>query len=274
MTATKRANLRIEIIVVLNDNLSYQSLPESVIRIKSGKNPGYAAGINLGAKKAKGEFLLFTNPDTETYPDAIKSLISVLKNKTVGIAGPKILNPDGKIQLSVNFEPNLWNIFLEQSYLYKILPFLPQSKANPQLYDKIQQVEAVEGTYFIIRQNLFHQLKGMDEKFFLYFEDLDLQRRTRDRGYKIIYQPESRIFHHGQVSSGGYTKGNFYLKSFKLYLEKYHGLIYVFLATALFYLGCLGRLFFWQIFKKGNINKIIFLRGTVRQFFQIKEKRL
>lgn len=270
--SAKTAKLTLEIIVVINDNLNYQFLPKSVIKVKSGKNTGYAQGINLGAKKAQGEYLIIANPDTVTSPHALKELITVFKNKKTGVAGPKIINPDGKTQLSVNFEPNLWNIFLEQSYLYKILPLLPQSKTNPQLYDKIHQVEAVEGTYFVIKKNIFQQLKGMDEKFFLYFEDLDLQRRVRDRGYKIIYQPKSRIFHYGQVSSGGYTQGNFYLKSCYLYLRKYHSLNYAFLGTALFYLGCLGRLFFWQIFNKGNKNKIIFLRGAVRQFSLIYGK--
>src|SRR3989344_3823438 len=177
------------------------------------------------------------------------------------------INHGNKLQLSVNFEPSLWNIFLEQSFLYKLLPFLPQSKANPVLYSQTQRVEAVEGTYFAVRKDVFHKIGGMDNRFFLYFEDLDLCRRVRKSGYRIIFDPEILVFHYGKKISGGVTDGAYYLRSLYKYLRKYHNEIYAKTGIRMLYLGSLLRLFFWKIRRGRSGNrKMVYLKKVINEF--------
>src|SRR3989344_267886 len=134
--AAEKTDLSLEIIIVINDRhkKGYDSIKGAKI---------FHDGINHGARLAKGKWLLIANPDTETDPAAFRGLKKHFPDNHTAIVGPKIINPVNKLQLSVNFEPSLWNIFLEQSFLYKLLPVLPQSKANPVLYSQTQRVEAV-----------------------------------------------------------------------------------------------------------------------------------
>ena len=266
--SAEKADLSLEIIIVINDGhkKGYDSIKGARI-FHDGINHGYAEGINLGTKLASGKWLVIVNPDTETDPAAFRGLKKYFPDKHTAIVGPKIINPGNKLQLSVNFEPSLWNIFLEQSFLYKLLPFLPQSKANPVLYSQTQRVEAVEGTYFAVRKDVFHKIGGMDNRFFLYFEDLDLCRRVRKSGYRIIFDPEILVFHYGKKSSGGVTDGAYYLRSLYKYLRKYHGKTYAITAIRLLYLGSLLRLFFWKIRRGRSGNrKMVYLKKVINEF--------
>src|SRR3989338_8825767 len=144
--AAEIAELTLEFIFVFNDRnkKGYDSIRGAKI-FHDSINHGYAEGINLGVKLARGKWLLIANPDTETDPAAFRRLKKYFQDKHTAIVGPKIINPGNKLQLSVNFEPSLGNIFLEQSFLYKLLPFLPLSIAIRVLYIHTQGVDAVEG---------------------------------------------------------------------------------------------------------------------------------
>lgn len=266
--ATGNAGLSLEIIIVINDRIkeNYRFIKGAKI-FHNGVNHGYAEGINLGAGLAEGKWLLIANPDTETDPAAFRGLKKHFPDKHTAIVGPKIINPGNKLQLSVNFEPSLWNIFLEQSFLYKLLPFLPQSKANPATYRQIHGVEAIEGTYFAVKRDVFQKTGGMDKRFFLYFEDLDLCRRVRKSGYGIIFDPEILVFHYSKKSSGGATDGGAYLRSLYRYLRTYHNKTYAKSGIWLLYLGSLLRLFFWKIRrgKSGN-RKMEYLMKVIEEY--------
>ena len=266
--AAEKTDLSLEIIIVINDRhkKGYDSIKGAKI-FHDGINHGYAEGINHGARLAKGKWLLIANPDTETDPAAFRGLKKHFPDNHTAIVGPKIINPVNKLQLSVNFEPSLWNIFLEQSFLYKLLPVLPQSKANPALYNQTHGVEAVEGTYFAVRKDVFQKTGGMDKRFFLYFEDLDLCRRVRKSGYRIIFDHEILVFHHSKKSSGGVTDGSYYIRSLYIYLRKYHGKTYAITAIRLLYLGSLLRLFFWKIRRgKSENQKTVYLKRVIDEF--------
>lgn len=195
-----------EIIVVENnsgEDLAYlnKHYPDLKL-IVSRKNLGMGGGNNLGIKKAQGENILILNPDTVLRPDAIFILLNYLReNKLVGLVGPKLLNPNGTLQLSCSrfpsfFIPVLRRTFLGE-YFKEIRDRFTMSDAN---HDIIQSVDWLMGSCLMFKKKLplangaiYHP--HFDDRYFMYFEDTDLCKTIINNGYKVIYNPEAVIVH-------------------------------------------------------------------------------
>ncbi len=189
--------------VIIIDNASTDKTVELIKNfprvnlITSKANLGFSKGSNLGAKKAKGEFLLFLNPDTKVLTDGIKELISFAKkNPKIGIVAPKLILKNGEAQPSVRKLPTILGVIKEYYFNIKnsFCEYVPQGK-DP------AEVECVYGAALMIRKDIFEKLNGFDEKFFLYYEDLDLCRRLKNLNLKIIYYPKAKIEHKVGTSS-------------------------------------------------------------------------
>lgn len=188
-----------EIIVVNNDKTvetqNFASLQaENVKIINSGKNIGFGAACNLGARSAQGEILWFLNPDTEIVSNNIKSLLDEFeKDDKLAIIGSKLLSDKNKTQWwCAGKEVTLWSIVLNK-FGYK---------RDKKIWESSQKIECawVSGAAMFIRKNIFDQLGGFDEKFFMYFEDIDLCKRARLAEYKVLYYPGFAIKHFGGKS--------------------------------------------------------------------------
>lgn len=244
--SARNAHIPIEIILVINDrkNKNYH-LPKVKI-IKSRINVGFARGNNIGAKVAKGDWLLFVNPDSMTNIHAIKYLSTHLDDFNVDIIAPQLLNSDNSLQFSISNPPNLFNIFIEQTYLYKLFPFIFHSpQADFSIYPYAHHVESVSGAYVLIRKDIFLKVNGFDERFFMYLEDIDYCKRVTDYGYKIVYDPNTYITHLGYRSSGGFRIATYYFKSLQEFWQKYYkeknwGFVYIILLS-----GLTGRFIYW-----------------------------
>lgn len=249
LKAAKYAKLKTEIIVVINDKSNHNyKFPFKLKVIKNKKNYGYAKGINIGVNKASGEWLLVANPDTTTDKKALYFLSKHFSDTKIGIIGPKILLQNGTLQLTINKIPSFWTILFEQSYLYKIFPFILFScKANKNNYKNPHSVEALEGTYLIIRKKLFDEIRGMDERFFLYFEDMDLCRKITHKGYTIYFEPKAEIIHLQSQSSDGVMLGKYYVESLKNYFLKHKSKLITLSILFIFKIGTLIRYFYWRL---------------------------
>ncbi|RCJ25028.1 glycosyltransferase [Nostoc sp. ATCC 43529] len=189
-----------EIIVV--DNASSDGSVELIAEkfpdvqlIRETQNRGFGAGNNAGAKVASGEFLFLLNTDTIITHNILPHLIDLMQaDSQVGIIGPKLLNPDGSLQISVS--PAL-GIKGEYQARQMHLDYLNNSERNliEQQFQQIQEVDIVVGAAFFIRSSLFQKLNGFDENFFMYFEESDLCQRAQYEGYKIIYTPDVSLIH-------------------------------------------------------------------------------
>lgn len=270
--SARYANLQLEVIVVINDSKNkLYKLPKGVKVKRSLKNIGYAAGINTGAKYARGEWLLVANPDTVTDKKALFYLSRHFKNKKIAIVGPKIIHPDGSVQLTINKLPSLWQVFLEQSYLYKIYPFSRLSpKAYLRQYTYTHEVEALEGTYLLIRKKYFDAVGGMDERFFLYFEDMDLCKRLNVKGLIILFEPNMQIKHTQSLSSEGSMIAKNYAQSILRFFLKYYSKLNANNAVNLLILGSIFRSNFWIIKRKflrdkGLLKKTILMEKYYNQ---------
>jgi N-acetylglucosaminyl-diphospho-decaprenol L-rhamnosyltransferase len=159
--------------------------------IKSSENLGFSKGSNKAVDQSSGEYLFFLNPDTRIEGNVLKPLLAFYKaNPKCGIVAPKLIMPNNEIQPSVSSLPTISNAFgefiLGKANSYS--QFIPQGLEPT-------EVEAVYGAAILIRKELFLKVGGFDEKFFLYYEDLDLCRKIKKIGKKIYYYPKVAVWH-------------------------------------------------------------------------------
>ncbi len=186
----------LEIIVVDNNSTDgtmeflVQNYP-SIITLKLDKNYGFAKPNNMAAKIAKGDFLLFLNNDTEVTPNFLTELVQVLVgNDQIGICQSLLLKPNGKIDSSGDFIDTIGVVYNSKKPI-----------------DKIREISSARGASMIIRKKLFLDLGGFDEEFFVSFEDVDLGWRTWIKGYRVVINPKSIVYHHGGKTHDSIKEG-------------------------------------------------------------------
>lgn len=169
-------------------------------------NPGFAAGVNWAARHSQAPYLLLINPDCVVTSGAGAHLIDFLEhNPDIGVAGPRILNSDGTVQGSARRFPGLTTAFAgRSSWLTRVAPGNPLSRWNLPCLDEHaapRDVDWVSGACMLIRRRAFEAAGGMDERFFLYWEDADLCRRLHAAGWRVVYYPAATVIHAGGRSS-------------------------------------------------------------------------
>jgi GT2 family glycosyltransferase len=173
--------------------------------IETGKNLGFAKGINFGAKKSTGKYLLFINPDAVFKNGEMSDLISHFKeNEKIGVIGGKLISNDGKPENSAGKFFNLIDTLLIVLGLDEILGVRYSPK-------KFMKVDFVSGGFMMVRSDLFKRLGGFDENFFMYVEDMEFCYRVKKTGFNVYFSPDVAISHAGQGSSNrGFAIINIY----------------------------------------------------------------
>ncbi|MCB2154736.1 glycosyltransferase family 2 protein [bacterium] len=206
------AGITWEAIVV--DNGSTDGSPEMVEKefpearlIPNKDNAGFTRANNQGLEIARGRYLVLLNNDTEALPDAFAKAVEYLDaNTDVGTAGLKLLNPDRSRQLSCRRFPTFQQaLFNRYSLLTRLFPNNPYS-ANYLMSDieddKIHDVDWVSGACLIARREVYDSIGGLDERFFMYSEDVDYCLRVWQARYRVIYLPIASVVHYiGQTSA-------------------------------------------------------------------------
>lgn len=188
-------NAQSEVIIVdnaSNDNtLKLLEKENKVILIKNNENLGFSKACNLGAKKAKGNYLLFLNPDTKVTKGAIDKLVQFYQQSPdAGITAPKLIQFDESIQPSVRRFPSLIGA-VKEYYLgskNSFEAYVPQGSIPV-------SVDTVVGAAMLIKKEIFEKVGGFNEKYFMYYEDIDLCKRIKSLGLKIYYLPDAIIYH-------------------------------------------------------------------------------
>jgi GT2 family glycosyltransferase len=182
-----------------------RAFPWAVV-IERQTNDGFAQGINAGATVGHAPFLLLLNPDCVAGSDFVARLVDfAVGHPQAAIVGPRILNADGTIQGSARRFPG-WSTFVagRSSWLTKKFPGNPLSRWN--LPGRVEtsasmNVDWVSGACMLVRRSAFDQVGGMDEAFFLYWEDADLCKRLTERGWLVAFFPGAEVVHVGGRSS-------------------------------------------------------------------------
>ncbi len=198
-------NISSEIIVIDNnsDDGSVSAINEkfpSVITIKNNSNVGFGAANNQGLEVAKGNYILFLNPDTLVRENTFEIMIKFLKeNSQVGVAGCKVLNPDGTLQLACRRSfPKPWVSFTKVMGLSTLFPKSKLfAKYNLTYLDenKTYEVDALSGSFMMMTREAYNKVGGFDTDFFMYGEDLDLCYRVQKAGMKVYYVSKTEIIH-------------------------------------------------------------------------------
>jgi N-acetylglucosaminyl-diphospho-decaprenol L-rhamnosyltransferase len=170
------------------------------------RNIGFAAGVNLAASKAEGEFVFLLNPDTLVHPGAVSSLVDFARwNPQHGLYGGRTLTPDGALDPGSCWAlPSLWSLFCFATMLSAAFKntriFDPESLGGWQR-DTVREVGIVTGCLLLAPRAVWAELGGFDERFFMYGEDADLSLRAARAGYRPVITPDAVITHEVGVSS-------------------------------------------------------------------------
>ncbi len=241
--ALERATL--EVIVV--DNASHDATPDLTAArfpwvrvIRSATNLGFTAGNNLGYAAGRGRFVYFLNPDTELVQSALHgdSLWELYKavadDEAVGLAGPQLRYGDNSLQSSRRRFPTPLTGFFESSWLGRAWPNNPWARRMhmagwPTAFR--HDVDWVVGAAMLARRAALEAIRlpafvgPFDERFFMYSEEMDLCRRLKSAGYRILYVPEAWVIHHeGRSSEQVAAARHIYFNRSKIaYWQKYFG---------------------------------------------------
>jgi hypothetical protein len=208
LTSVRKAmkGIRGEILVV--DNASDDGSVEmirtrfpDVQLIVNKSNVGFAAANNIALRRARGEVLLLLNPDTVVQEDSMKVMLRFFdENPDAGIAGCKILNPDGSLQLPCRRSfPTAWVAFTKVSGLSSVFPGSRLFGKYNLTYlspEETYEVDAVSGSFMMIRRDAYKDIGGLDEAFFMYGEDLDWCYRIQQAGWKNYYVHSTQIIYY------------------------------------------------------------------------------
>lgn len=213
---------------------------KTAIYLRNEKNLGFAAAVNRGMKMSKGRYVLLLNPDTSFDSSVLKKMIDHLDiDEEVGIASSLIRYPDGSLQESIRRFPTLLNqlfILLKFPHLlpqHALLKEYMMRDVDPQ---KTQDVDSIMGAFMFIRPSLFSEIGMFDERYFIWFEEVDYCKMAHDAGWKIRHYGDVEIVHHkgytfGQIAT--LRKQKWMRTSLRKYIKKHNGILAWMLLWAL-----------------------------------------
>ncbi|MCD6089879.1 MAG: glycosyltransferase family 2 protein [Bacteroidales bacterium] len=187
-------------IIIVDNNSSDESIKlienefKEVVLIKNNINIGFASANNMGVKRSQGEYLLLLNNDTLLL-DNLKPAIEILKeDQSVGLVGIKMLDTDRSYRQSAGCFPSPLRLLKLKSMMIQSNGF---KDGDFDKHRHIFLVDWVEGSFMLTRNNLWDELNGMDNAFFMYSEDIDFCKRLKSLNKKTVYLPELNYIHFG-----------------------------------------------------------------------------
>lgn len=215
--------LKSEIIVVDNHSTDgsvdmLQRRYPSIRLLSNHENVGFSRANNQGLRASTGHYVLIINTDTLVYSDSIKKMMAEMKkHPDRGGVGPALLTGKDDYQVSFGGKVNFFSETVKKLFLNRL------SRNRLRKNQKKRQVEWLSAACFLSRRDVLERARGFDEQYFLYFEDIDLCMRIRERGWRLVYLPEARVFHIGGASTRQRKlNSRFHYRKSQLYFYKKH----------------------------------------------------
>jgi len=251
-------NLKCEYeIIVVNNSFDSDSFKIENITVINNVNLGFAQANNLASNTAKGKYLFFMNADTLLLKDFSSVFLNEFENKDFGVVGISLRYPNGNYQLSYWYENNFMNEFKnkksEDSFKRNDTKIISNYVNN----DSVKEVDWVSGAAMIIKKDVFNDVKGFDEDFFLFYEDADICKRIKLNGGKIYYFPFDGLIHFkGENVNESFLNETYYhsKKSQLLYYKKHNN----YLNRVMLRLYLVFKYSVKVIFERNSIDKRIF----------------
>jgi GT2 family glycosyltransferase len=206
---------------VVVDNASPEPLqvPEGVEVVRNESRRGFGANHNAVLEGAESRYALILNDDTELDVETIDRLKWFMdKNPDVGAVGPRLRFPDGRVQPSAFRFPTPARVALT-------LATLQRAAWDMSRGERIRRVDWIHGAAMMVRLAAYRDAGGLDERFYMYLEDVDLCRGMRDAGWEVAFFPYAGIVHHESSSTAGVPERRIvqHARSRGLYARKHHG---------------------------------------------------
>ena len=225
--SSELGDIKVTIIIVnngsskLNELFSMES--DDVKIIDLNYNAGFGKACNIGSKHSNSDHILFLNPDTIVEKNTIREALIKSKEEGYHVLGCKQFNDKNSVQRSSCRELTVNRYFNKTFKLNKLFPNVFKSY-NMSEWDHLSDriVDHVIGSFYLIRRDVFEQLKGFDERFFIYYEDLDLSKRVRDLEVKFFIIQEFQFFMKDRGSKSFKPVRLFYLLRSLLIYSKIH----------------------------------------------------
>lgn len=234
-----KEDLALEVYVVDNDSGDHiedvvakfrarSDVPVTLVR--NARNLGFAKANNQAIRRCSGRYVALLNPDTRITRGALKRMKEWMDARPdVGVAGPKLLNPDASLQESVRRFPRLSDqvlILLKLQHLWPSAPPFRSYLAKGFDYGKEQDVDQLMGAALFVRRKVFEGVGLLDERFFIWFEEVDFCKRAKEAGWGVVYVPSVQVIHHGGASFAQamtLRKQRYFTSSMAKYFRKHRG---------------------------------------------------
>lgn len=203
--------------------------------VRNADNVGFVRANNQGLAAATGHLLFMLNSDTEVREGAIERLAAVVgRDPHIGAVGPRLHNSDGTTQVSTGPFPQALFRFLpsrfEQAYERRVQS---QVQSSP---DHLANVDWLAGAALLFRREVYERVGGLDERYYMWYDDLDWAQKLRRAGYRSVYVGDAVIVHHGRQSGARLENRRLAEQLFDseyTYLRLHHGRLTVCLVFAL-----------------------------------------
>lgn len=242
---------RVSAEVILVDNASTDGTAhlvrqryQQVRMIANDANVGFAVACNQGIRLATGRYVLLLNPDAELDPATLDRLVQFMEDHlAIGVAAPMLVDSDGQFQVSCSPQPTLRRELWRMFHLDAVRPYaLYPMQSWPT--DRARHVDVAQGACLLLRREALEQVGLLDERFFMYSEEVDLCLRLREYGWGICWVPQARVLHHGGQSTQQAAETMFLhlYQSKMLYFRKHGGASAAQRYKLILALAALGRL--------------------------------
>lgn len=220
-----------EVIIIDNGSIEKKSdkiFSREKVIYKKNDNVGYGAGLNIGARLAKGRFFLLVNPDLVFEKNSISLMVKKMENdSSIGIIGPAFLDQKGRIRKVGNDMPFFPQAILALSAFNKKFPNnYFSNKYFIKDFDRKneREIPVLCGACMLVRSDTFKKIKGFDKRFFMYFEEADICYRIIKLGLRVYYLPEARVTHYvgGSTNNLVWIEKTYEHSRFEFF-KKYYG---------------------------------------------------
>ena len=259
--------------VVVVDNASRDETAGIIIEkkiknlnfIQNTVNVGFTKAVNQGVKIAGGEYIFILNPDTQLTEESVERLMKkISSDNTIGLVAPQLRFPNGGVQYSCRRFPTFWNILTEMTRLSRVFHrsrFLNSWKMGDFDHALERDVDQPAGAALMVKKDLLNGLGGLDERFPMFFSDVDLCKRIKDIGNRIVFYPDAVITHRGGSTVMGRRLRlivSSHLSLIRYFLKHYRGVMDVipnFLITFLLLIGIPFRIIGDLIFPRRQMKR-------------------
>jgi GT2 family glycosyltransferase len=218
-----------EVVVVANGPRSVDGgVPHGVRLLRNERMLGFSANINAGTSATSGEYIVVSNPDAVPEPNAIAELVAFADaHPRCGVAGPKMINPDGTLQASRRRFPTVAGTVVRRTPLRLLFPPLKWQRRHYLLdapSDEPMQVDTMLGAFLLMRRTMLEEIGGWDAGYQLYVEDIDVNYRAMKAGWERWWVPSAIVHHEYQavIDKRFFTRRNWWhVKAMARFLRKH-----------------------------------------------------